>query len=342
MAVYFVTGKLGQGKTLGAVWMIKQYLRRGAKVATNLDLNLKMFFGPKTKLPYVRLPDKPSADDLDSIGFGNRTYDEEKNGLLVLDECGTWFNSRTWNDKSRQKLINWLLHARKRGWDIIFIVQNIAIVDKQARLCLCEFLVLMRRLDRIPVPFVSSLFKMITGVDLKFLKIHWGIVKYSDSPRGLTADNWFFMGKDLYDCYDTKQEFSEFYESGPYSVIPPRTFFTPPTITGRWLMRMTRIYLKRVSRFRLLAYGSVAGLAIGTTVAGTEISETTTPTVDYKRYKIHSILRLGEKRSKIKLSGPGGVQLLEKVLPQYKSVTYINSCTIAVENKNGQIISFGC
>lgn len=44
----------------------------------------------------IRLPDKPSLNDLLAIGVGNTSYDESRNGLLVLDECGTWFNSRSW------------------------------------------------------------------------------------------------------------------------------------------------------------------------------------------------------------------------------------------------------
>src|SRR5690606_41824258 len=52
------------------------------------------------------------------------------------------------SDKGRTAVIDWCLHARKLGWDIIFIVQNISIVDKQARLALGEHLVICRRLDR--------------------------------------------------------------------------------------------------------------------------------------------------------------------------------------------------
>jgi len=40
MAVYFLTGKLGSGKTLCAVGKIRDYLEEGRAVATNLDLNL--------------------------------------------------------------------------------------------------------------------------------------------------------------------------------------------------------------------------------------------------------------------------------------------------------------
>ncbi|MFK4136821.1 zonular occludens toxin domain-containing protein, partial [Pseudomonas luteola] len=37
MAVYFVTGKLGSGKSLVAVGKIRDYMIAGRRVATNLD-----------------------------------------------------------------------------------------------------------------------------------------------------------------------------------------------------------------------------------------------------------------------------------------------------------------
>ena len=40
MAVYVVTGKLGNGKTLITVGRIRDALAQGCRVATNLDLDL--------------------------------------------------------------------------------------------------------------------------------------------------------------------------------------------------------------------------------------------------------------------------------------------------------------
>ena len=87
MAVYFVTGKLGAGKSLMAVARIKDYLERGRTVATNLDLYLEHLISKKSKTCTVlRLPDQPSVEDFELMGIANDTPDESKNGLLVLDE----------------------------------------------------------------------------------------------------------------------------------------------------------------------------------------------------------------------------------------------------------------
>ncbi|HDX3040053.1 TPA: hypothetical protein ROA62_004731, partial [Escherichia coli] len=166
MAVYVVTGKLGSGKTLVSVSRIQERLAKGCPVATNLDLklhNMPMVGRYAKKTRVIRIPDKPSLNDLLAIGIGNTSYDESRNGLLVLDECGTWFNSRSWGDKDRQPVIDWFLHARKLGWDIIFLIQDISIMDKQARLALAEHVVYCRRSDKLNIPFVGSIMNLVSG-----------------------------------------------------------------------------------------------------------------------------------------------------------------------------------
>lgn len=251
MAVYFVTGKLGSGKSLSAVARIREKLAAGLPVATNLDVDLVALCGPKAKTPVLyRIPDKPGIEDFEAIGIGNASYDESKNGLVVLDECGTWFNSRTWGDKERQAIINWFLHARKKGWDLIFLVQSIAIVDKQARLTLAEHVVYCRRLDKLTIPFVSTIVKMFTGKVVRLPKIHLAIVKYGDQEHSLTVDRWWYVGTDLYGAYDTKQSFSDFYPHTTHQLLSPwltRGRYMVP-MTWRNIVRMTKIHWKRFSR----------------------------------------------------------------------------------------------
>ncbi|GAB2782146.1 hypothetical protein GCM10027040_05240 [Halomonas shantousis] len=251
MAVYVVTGKLGAGKTLVAVGKIKDKLNRGCKVATNLDIRLDKLIGEKARQTrFHRIPDKPTLDDLEAIGRGTESYDENRNGLLVLDECGTWFNARSWNDKSRQDVINWFLHARKLGWDIIFLIQDLSIMDKQARVALAEHVVYCRRLDRLSLPFIGALWSMFAGGKIPMPKVHLGIVKYGDSPTSIIVERWTYTGRRLYPAYDTKQAFSDHYPHGTYSQLPPwythGRFRVPHN--ARYYMRMTRIVWKRFNR----------------------------------------------------------------------------------------------
>jgi len=208
MAVYLVTGKLGSGKTLATVGRIRDYLNKGRTVATNLDLTLEKLVNPwakKTKV--IRLPDKPVVEDLENLPVPyTGSYDENKTGLIVLDECGTWFNTRDYRDKTRQPLINKLLHIRKAGWDVIFIIQHIEMIDKQVREGIGEHVVYCQRADRLALPFITPLFK-IFGLNIRPPKLHVAIVKYGTAYNAPVVDRWVYNGNDLYEAYDTRQVF---------------------------------------------------------------------------------------------------------------------------------------
>jgi len=220
MTSFVVTGKLGSGKSLVTVGKIFDYLAQGRKVATNLNMNLENYLNPQSKKSVIRLPDKPCLLDLEAIGSGNDSYDEEMNGLLVLDELGTWFNARSWQDKTRSQLIDWFLHARKHGWDTLLIVQDISMIDAQLRGSMAEHLVICRRLDRVKIPFVGGLVQSLGGKGL-LPKIHRAKVHYGESESAMVVDTWTYRGKHLYSAYDTKQIFSPNYSDGAFSYLSP-------------------------------------------------------------------------------------------------------------------------
>ena len=228
MAVYVVTGKLGAGKTLAAVNEIRKRLEKGARVATNLDLYLEKLVNPfakKTKV--LRLPDVPNADDMNALGLGysGDFRGDEHNGLIVLDECAKWLNSRDYRDKNRKGLIDWMIHARKKRWDLIFIIQDVDAMDKQFRDLFCEFGVFCRRMDRYSVPGLSPIYKAFTGKPLRPFRLHVGLVKYGFAESSPVVDRWWYRGNDLFDAYDTEQGFSELDSCGIYSYLPPYTVY---------------------------------------------------------------------------------------------------------------------
>ncbi|MEB0147540.1 zonular occludens toxin domain-containing protein [Pseudomonas sp. CCC2.2] len=229
MAVYFVTGKLGSGKSLVSVSKIRDYLSDGRRVATNLDLELDSMF-TYSKASATRLPDKPRVEDMRALGDGYESDDPKDNnesryGLIVLDECGTWLNSREWNDKGRRELINWFLHARKHRWDIIFLIQDIESADSQIVRALCEHLVICRRLDRmrfmrVPLP-----------------RVHIANVYYGRNKENF-VERWMYKGKDLYSAYDTRQVFRdgiEFFDSGAVDMRASYTMLSAWHLKGRYL-----------------------------------------------------------------------------------------------------------
>ena len=85
MPVYSVEGKLGTGKTKFTVWMAQNALLSGRRVASNVGLDTTVLT-PFRRSHYVRVPDKPTAADLEAMGHGNPdTYDEDRNGGLILE-----------------------------------------------------------------------------------------------------------------------------------------------------------------------------------------------------------------------------------------------------------------
>lgn len=224
MPIYLITGKLGAGKGVSAVGRMRDLLVEGRRVATNIDLRLEHLVGPLAKTPrVVRLPDKPRVEHLEMIGQGNDSYDEAKNGAIVLDEMSTILNARNWQDKRQRQLIDWLVHSRKKGWDVYFICQNIVQIDREVREALVEYLVECRRLDRLKIPFVSGFLDTLSlgRIKLKLPKLHIAKVLYGTEFNAPTADRWVTRGTDVYQAYDTRQVFAENPDQAPFSYLPP-------------------------------------------------------------------------------------------------------------------------
>lgn len=212
MADYLVTGKKGNGKSLIVVSRIRDAILKGKKIATNLDLHLVPMLGPFLRhAQVIRLPDRPSIDDLECIGRGRADgpYNEDANGLLVLDELATWMNSRTFADKGRAAVLDWLAHSRKLGWDTYLLTQHPNQIDKQVREALCEYLVVCRRMDKMKV------------AGFKLPKLHVAFVRYGMERDSLVAERWMYRGTDLYSSYDTDQVFRAVSDHGPYCLLPP-------------------------------------------------------------------------------------------------------------------------
>ncbi|HDS1045329.1 TPA: hypothetical protein QDZ42_004016 [Stenotrophomonas maltophilia] len=228
MAVYFITGKLGSGKSLAALDKIRERLSDGRRVATNLDLYLDEMF-TFCKSTATRLPDKPRAEDMIALGDGYETedprdYDEKKFGLIVLDECGTWLNTREWNDKERRKLLDWFLHARKHRWDVMFLIQDVESCDAQLVRSLCEHLVVCRRMDRFKIARIA------------LPRMHIANVYYGRSTE-VRVERWSYRGNDLFKAYDTRQVFKDdvdFTDAGPVDMRASYTMLSAWHLKGRY------------------------------------------------------------------------------------------------------------
>ena len=208
MSDYAITGRKGSGKSLFAVGVIRDALLAGKRVATNLDVYPDRLLGLTNKATLLRLPDRPTVADLEAIGRGQETPVEENNGVIVLDETSTFFNSRQFGDKERQPMLDWLVHSRKLGWDVYYICQGLEQIDKQLRTTMIEYHISVKRTDKWPIPFVTPLAKLV-GLNVRFPKMHIGIVKHGVDRDSLVVDRRFYRAKDLFPAYDTQQLFMD-------------------------------------------------------------------------------------------------------------------------------------
>lgn len=258
MPVWCVTGKLGSGKNLMAVHRIQKYLNQNRRIATNLDLNLENLITPYAKNSCVyRLPDVPDLASFKAIGLGydGKMVGDEKNGLVVLDECARWLNSRSWNDKSRKELIDYFVHLRKLRWDMVLIIQDIEALDKQFRDLYCEHIVYCSRSDRYAIPFIGPILKLFWGEKVPLPRIHIGNVYYVVGHKENHVENWVLRGNSLYEAYDTEQSFNESTSPQLYQYLPP--YLT----TGRFIKRYDEF--KKVIKSLKISHFFLLGALIG-------------------------------------------------------------------------------
>lgn len=279
MPVWIVTGKLGGGKSLMSVSRIQQYLLQGRKVATNLDIYPEHMLGPdKKQTQLYRLPDIPTIADLEALprGYDDDKIDENKNGLLVLDETGIFLNSRNWNAPGRAEVNAHFKLLRKLRWDAIFIIQDIENLDADARRTIAEHVVYCRRMDRMRIPIISALFKLFTTFDLPLPQVHMGIVKYGIAETSMTVDRWQYYGSRLYEAYNTEQLFSE---SVNHSGITGLTTILPSWYThGRYVTKWERVK-NAVKNYQVksIHFFSIGALAAAFTVNALVTSEPEIP-----------------------------------------------------------------
>jgi len=227
MPGYIIQGVRGEGKSLAAVYKAREYLLQGRPVATNLDIFLENLLPPENNTIAYRLPDHPRLEDFEVLppAYDVKYKGEDKNGLLILDELGTWLNSRSWSDKDRLKMLNWLFLSRKYHWDLILLAQDHEMIDVQVRTTLCDYLVQATRTDRKKIPYLASFLKFL-GLNSNLPKYHRYFVFYGLNTNQQPQDTWTFSGKDIYSAYDTNQRFKTDLQPLSGTLVDMRSVYT--------------------------------------------------------------------------------------------------------------------
>lgn len=230
MPVYLVTGKLGTGKSKWCTRRAQQAIKAGRRVASNMDFFLDKLNPRSRKASYMRVPDKPTIRDLEAIGHGNpESYEEDRNGLLILDELGSWLNSRQSLDGERKAVVDWMIHARKFGWDVLLIVQAAMMIDKQIREGIGEYTVSCYRLDKLKIPVLGGVLDLLVEGAGRLPRLHVASTRLQLGPGAShVVDRDFFKGDDLHAGYDTRQAFIANPDASTFSALSSLYFQHSP------------------------------------------------------------------------------------------------------------------
>lgn len=162
--IFLYTGTPGSGKSLHMAKDIIERLKKGSNVIGNFpifdDIFYKKYFNfrkvngswfrkvkDETMGNYLYIPnEKINVMDLVKYAKKNHTHGREAQTLLCIDECQILFNCREYYNPSRMDWINFFIHHRKLGYNIILIAQHDKLIDKQIRV-LVETEIVHRRVN---------------------------------------------------------------------------------------------------------------------------------------------------------------------------------------------------
>lgn len=163
--VWGISGNLGGGKSLSAVCMIVDALKRGWYVVTNMDLRTDLL---SKECGYdvssvVRRVDMEDSDPLSWPSGSPRGSGGNKRVVVVLDEVAEWFDQYSGTSPQVRGFLSWLRHSSKRSQDVVLIVQRKEYLAKSLRILVsrwvwCEDLAVWRiPVLRIRIPFCRGL-----------------------------------------------------------------------------------------------------------------------------------------------------------------------------------------
>lgn len=143
--VWGITGNLGGGKSLTAVYFMVNAISSGYAVVTNITLNVDLLvsrFGAWARDLYFHVD--LSDETIDPFKFpcgDKRGSGGSRRVLCVFDECAEWFDQYA-NAKSPhiQRLWSWLRHSSKRSQDVFLIVQRPDYLHKVLRILVARWL----------------------------------------------------------------------------------------------------------------------------------------------------------------------------------------------------------
>lgn len=197
------------GKSKYVVYLMRLYLLQGRRVATNIDVfleNLRLPASGSRRYDglLIRLPDSPSPKNLWDLGEGSTgEYTDDRHGSIFLDECSLFLGNRTYAEDEQKKLIEFLVHAGKRRWNVHYIIHDFESLDSKIRNQFISFVYVYKNLKN----YVDD-----TAPIRRFLPVFHSLSKYpfqpsSKLPAKGRLSRKFFRLTWIHKAYSTEQRF---------------------------------------------------------------------------------------------------------------------------------------
>lgn len=208
--IYFFSGTPGSGKSLHAAKIIDSWRRQGKNIITNFEINEHFWDKRRIKKlgDIIELDNNSLTVDylLDYADLYHKRNEQgqiiEKQTLLVVDECQTMFNSRSWNQRGRAQWVILLSQHRKLGYEVILISQNKDLVDKQIR-GQFEYNFVHRNIKNFKL-FGWFLSRFIPGHNFIVVSVTWMTNGKHDHAEFLFGMKKYYSLYDSYKIFDTK------------------------------------------------------------------------------------------------------------------------------------------
>lgn len=208
MAIEIYTGFVGSGKSYHATargceiadapkgkrWVIANFpIKPKKKFLAKVPLIKKHVKNPYNTPRWIfKQNEELTVDYLIKTSHEMGFYGNESSCLIIIDEAGIMFNSRDWNIKpeERKAWIKFLAQSRKFGYDVVFIAQDVRMMDRQIR-SLAEYEVQHKKMNN------WHIFKLVPVTV-------FACVSFWNGVRNIRGSLYMcFYNKSIADRYDT-------------------------------------------------------------------------------------------------------------------------------------------
>jgi hypothetical protein len=202
MAIHFISGKPGGGKTLYSLKLILEELIHGSRlVVTNVSLKLpELNEFIQTRHPraavdlFSRVRILSEEECSEFWKFRHREGTEDLGAFIVLDELHLFFNARKWMDTG-EDCLHYLSQHRKLGDDVLCVTQHVENVDKQFRSVAQDFTVVKNG--------YTAKIGWFRGLPCFTRKTYSAMPNGGDKQQPFETASFTLDAKGLASCYDT-------------------------------------------------------------------------------------------------------------------------------------------